>query len=94
MGSIKGGFRSERAAGASESLGGAAQPVDGGSPRKDIDVHWVRPELQAEIEMAEFTASGMLRQRRSRGCGMTSHEPVRVSTWRPTCTDVPGADGP
>jgi bifunctional non-homologous end joining protein LigD len=33
-----------------------------GSPRKLGDVHWVRPELVAEIEYEGFTADGLLRQ--------------------------------
>ena len=38
-------------------------PFDGkGSPRRTGDVHWVRPELVAEIEYEGFTADGRLRQ--------------------------------
>jgi bifunctional non-homologous end joining protein LigD len=38
-------------------------PFNGkGSPRKTGDVHWVRPELVAEIEYEGFTADGRLRQ--------------------------------
>ena len=33
-----------------------------GSPRKTGDVHWLRPELVAEIEYEGFTADGRLRQ--------------------------------
>jgi bifunctional non-homologous end joining protein LigD len=33
-----------------------------GAPRKEVDVHWARPELVAEIEFAGFTGSGMVRQ--------------------------------
>ncbi len=33
-----------------------------GSPRKTGEVHWVRPELVAEIEYEGFTADGLLRQ--------------------------------
>jgi bifunctional non-homologous end joining protein LigD len=33
-----------------------------GSPRKVGEVHWVRPELVAEIEYEGFTADGLLRQ--------------------------------
>jgi bifunctional non-homologous end joining protein LigD len=31
-------------------------------PKKTRDIHWARPELVAEIELAEFTASGKIRQ--------------------------------
>jgi bifunctional non-homologous end joining protein LigD len=34
----------------------------GDPPKKTRDIHWVRPELVAEIELAEFTASGKIRQ--------------------------------
>jgi len=33
-----------------------------GSPRKTGEVHWVKPELVAEIEYEGFTADGLLRQ--------------------------------
>ncbi len=33
-----------------------------GPPRKDVGVHWAKPELVAEIEFAGFTGSGMVRQ--------------------------------
>ena len=33
----------------------------GDPPKKTRDVHWARPELVAEIELAEFTASGKIR---------------------------------
>lgn len=33
-----------------------------GSPRKTGEIHWVRPELVAEIEYEGFTADGLLRQ--------------------------------
>jgi bifunctional non-homologous end joining protein LigD len=31
-------------------------------PKKTRDIHWARPELVAEIEVAEMTASGKIRQ--------------------------------
>jgi bifunctional non-homologous end joining protein LigD len=34
----------------------------GDVPKNARDVHWARPELVAEIELAEFTASGKIRQ--------------------------------
>ena len=38
-----------------------------GAPRKTSDIHWLRPELVAEVEMAELTGSGMLRQSSFKG---------------------------
>jgi len=37
-------------------------PFTHGSPRKTADIHWVRPELVAEIEYEGFTGDGHLRQ--------------------------------
>jgi bifunctional non-homologous end joining protein LigD len=34
----------------------------GDAPRKTRDIHWCRPALAAEVEIAEFTASGKIRQ--------------------------------
>jgi bifunctional non-homologous end joining protein LigD len=31
-------------------------------PKKTRDIHWVRPALVADIELAEFTAAGKIRQ--------------------------------
>jgi bifunctional non-homologous end joining protein LigD len=38
-----------------------------GSPRKTGEVHWVRPELVAEIEYEGFSADGLLRQAAFKG---------------------------
>jgi bifunctional non-homologous end joining protein LigD len=38
-----------------------------GAPRKTSDVHWLRPELVAEIEYEGFTADGRLRQASFKG---------------------------
>ena len=42
-------------------------PFIHGSPRKSDDVHWLRPELVAEIEYEGFTADGHLRQAAFKG---------------------------
>ena len=39
----------------------------GGPPRKTSNIHWARPELVANIEIAEWTASGKLRQASFKG---------------------------
>lgn len=36
-------------------------------PRKTSDTHWTRPLLRAEVELAEFTASGQMRQATFKG---------------------------
>lgn len=41
--------------------------TSGPIPKKIPGVHWVRPELVADVEMAEFTASGKLRQASFKG---------------------------
>jgi bifunctional non-homologous end joining protein LigD len=46
-----------------QALETAKSPFSGkGSPRKTGAIHWVRPELVAEIEYEGFTADGLLRQ--------------------------------
>ena len=39
----------------------------GDVPKKTRDIHWMRPRLVADIEMAELTASGKLRQASFKG---------------------------
>ena len=39
----------------------------GDVPKKTRDIHWTRPRLVADVEMAELTASGKLRQASFKG---------------------------
>lgn len=68
VGSVKGGFKSEPGLlKRLKALQSDKSPFDIDSPRKAVDIHWVRPELQAEVEIAEWTASGKLRQATFKG---------------------------
>jgi bifunctional non-homologous end joining protein LigD len=45
----------------------ATSPFHQGAPRKTPDIHWLRPELVANVETAELTNSGKLRQASFKG---------------------------
>jgi bifunctional non-homologous end joining protein LigD len=70
VGSIKGGFGGDVVLDLKPRLKALASdksPFDIDSPRKTHDIHWLKPELVAEVEFAEFTASGKLRQSSFKG---------------------------
>ena len=50
-----------------DEMGRAANPFDEGEPPAGEGVHWVEPELVAEIAFAEWTQNGLLRQPRYEG---------------------------
>jgi bifunctional non-homologous end joining protein LigD len=56
-------------------------PFDGGEPPRGPGVHWVRPKLVAEIEYAEWTQNGLLRQPRFEGLRMDK-KPAQVRRER------------
>ncbi|HEY2710001.1 MAG TPA: DNA ligase D [Caulobacteraceae bacterium] len=71
VGRIGTGFGRDKAEGLRrklKSLETETSPFEGkGAPRKGAEVHWVKPELVAEIEYEGFTADGRLRQAAYKG---------------------------
>ena len=83
-GSIKNGFGADLSMMARlQALETDASPFSAGEPpRKTSEIHWVRPELVAAAEIAEWTDSGKLRQASFKGLP-DDKKPTDVTRERP-----------
>jgi bifunctional non-homologous end joining protein LigD len=84
-GKVGTGYTSETLRDLRNRLGAIEQkvrPFGAGDPPRGPGVHWVRPKLVAEIEYAEWTQNGLLRQPRFEGLRMDK-KPAQVRRERP-----------
>jgi DNA ligase D-like protein (predicted ligase) len=73
-----------------DALEQRVSPFDAGDPPRGSQVHWVRPQLVAEIAFGEWTQNGMLRQPRFAGL-RTDKSPRECRRERPKTGAHPAA---